>query len=108
MICRIHPTFSITMCKSEVSRFREPKTVEEVILLHKIVPPSTKYKNKWATSFFYKWQTGRTVQVPVLDSGEVFLLFNESGIAQNVDVVGVSSSCSFANCSLKVKVNYLK
>ena len=101
MICCIHSTFSITMCKSEVSRFREPKTVEEVILLHKVVPPSTKYKNKWATSFCYKWQTGRTVQVPVLDSGGVFLLFNESGIAQNGDVVGVSSSCSFANCFVK-------
>ena len=41
MICRIQSAFGVTMCKAGVSRFREPKTVEEVIVVHKVVPPST-------------------------------------------------------------------
>ena len=69
------------MCEAGASRFGEPKPVEEeeeeVILVHKAVPLSTKYKSKWATSIFYEWQSGRTVQVPVLDSGGLFLFFNE-------------------------------
>ena len=80
MMCRIQSAFGVAMCEAGTSRFREPKMLEqeeeEVILVHKAVPLSTKYKNKWATSIFYEWQTGqRTVHIPVLDSGG--LLFNE-------------------------------
>ena len=77
MMCRIQSAFDVTMCEAGASRFREPKTVEEVILVHKAVHQSTKYKNKWATSIFYEWQTGWTVQIAVLVSGGLFLLFNE-------------------------------
>ena len=38
-------------------RFREPKTFcEEVELVEKAVPSSTKYKNKWAVTVFSEWQ----------------------------------------------------
>ena len=80
--CNRH-SCSVTMCEARASKFRKPKWVEEeevviLILVHKAV--LSKYKmNKWATSIFYEWQTGRTVEVPVLDSGGLltFLLFNE-------------------------------
>ena len=56
MICRVQSAFGVIMYEVGAPRFREPKTVEEeeVILVHKAVPLSTKYKNKWATSIFYE------------------------------------------------------
>ena len=51
----------------------EPKTAEEEqIVVYKAIPASTKYKNNWATSIFNEWQTTRTVQVGVQDSGGMF------------------------------------
>ena len=55
-------------------RFRFPKTSsEETGLVKDTVPPSTKYKNKWAVNIFAEWQSLREVKVPVLDCGGVFL-----------------------------------
>ena len=54
-------------------RFRVPKTSsEETGLVNDTVPPSTKYKNKWAVNIFGEWQSLREVKVPVLDCGGVF------------------------------------
>ena len=54
-------------------RFRVPKTSsEETDLVNDTVPPSTKYKNKWAVNIFAEWQSLREVKVPVLDCGGVF------------------------------------
>ena len=56
---------------SESERFRVPKTSpEETGLVSDTVPPSTKYKNKWAVNIFAEWQSLR--EVPVLDFGGVF------------------------------------
>ena len=53
-------------------RFRVPKTSsEETGLVNDTVPPSTKYKNKWAVNIFAEWQSLREVKVPVLDCGGV-------------------------------------
>ena len=41
-------------------------------LVHETVPPSTKYKNKWAVNIFAEWQSLREVKVPVLDCGGAF------------------------------------
>ena len=61
------------MCEAGASRFRELKTAEEEqIVVYKAISASTKYKNKWATSIFSEWQTTRTVQVAVPDSGGMF------------------------------------
>ena len=58
---------------SESERFRVPKTSsEETGLVNDTVPPSTKYKNKWAVNIFAEWQSLREVKVPVLDCGGVF------------------------------------
>ena len=63
-----------TMCEAEASRFREAKTVvEEEGLVEKAIPTSTRFTNKWAVTIFNEWQTGRKVQVPVLDCGGVFI-----------------------------------
>ena len=41
-------------------RFRVPKTSsEETGLVNDTVPPSTKYKNKWAVNIFAEWQSLR-------------------------------------------------
>ena len=41
------------MCKAEAFRFREPKTaVQKEDLVDKAIPPSTKYKSKWAVTNF--------------------------------------------------------
>ena len=54
-------------------QFRVPKTSsQETGLVNDTVPPSTKYKNKWAVNTFAKWQSLREVKVPVLDCGGVF------------------------------------
>ena len=56
-------------------RFRVPKTSsEETGLVNDTVrvPPSTKYKNKWAVNIFAEWQSLREVKVRVLDCGGVF------------------------------------
>ena len=54
-------------------RFRVHKTSsEETGLVNDTVPPSTKYKNKWAVNIFAEWQSLREVKVPVLDCGGVF------------------------------------
>ena len=55
MMRRIQSAIGVTMCEAGASRFSEKKTVEEeVVLVHKAVPLSTKYKDKWATSIFYE------------------------------------------------------
>ena len=41
-------------------------------MVNDTVPPSTKYKNKWAVNIFAEWQSLREVKVPVLDCGGVF------------------------------------
>ena len=39
-------------------RFRVPKmSSEETGLVNDTVPPSTKYKNKWAVNIFAEWQS---------------------------------------------------
>ena len=54
-------------------RFRVPKTSsEETGLVNDTVPPSAKYKNKWAVNIFAEWQSLREVKVAVLDCGGVF------------------------------------
>ena len=54
-------------------RFRVSKTSsEETGLVNDTVPPSTKYKNKWAVNIFAEWQSLREVKVSVLDCGGVF------------------------------------
>ena len=56
-------------------RFREPKTFceeEDLELVEKAVPFSTKYMNKWALSVFGERQFARTIKVPVLDPGGLF------------------------------------
>ena len=54
-------------------RFRVPKTSsQETGLVNDTVPPSTKYKNKWAVNIFAEWQSLREVKVPVLYCGGVF------------------------------------
>ena len=61
-------------------RFRVPKTSsEETGLVNDTVPPSTKYKNKWAVNIFAEWQSLREVKVPVLDCGGVFNLIQTGG-----------------------------
>ena len=58
---------------SRSERFRVPKTSsEETGLVNDTVPPSTKYKNKWAVNIFAEWQSLREVKVAVLDCGGVF------------------------------------
>ena len=58
---------------SRSEQFRVPKTSsEETGLVNDTVPPSTKYKNKWAVNIFAEWQSLREVKVPVLDCGGVF------------------------------------
>ena len=55
MMRRIQSSFGVKICHTGASRFREPNTVEEeVVLVHKAVPLSTKYKDKWATSILYE------------------------------------------------------
>ena len=45
---------------SRSERFRVPKTSsEETGLVNDTVPPSTKYKNKWAVNIFAEWQSLR-------------------------------------------------
>ncbi|XP_074616701.1 pancreatic lipase-related protein 2-like [Acropora palmata] len=44
----------------------------EAGLVNDTVPPSTKYKNRWAVNIFAEWQSLREVKVPVLDCGGVF------------------------------------
>ena len=47
-------------------RFRVPKTSsEETGLVNDTVPPSTKYKNKWAVNIFAEWQSLREVKAGV-------------------------------------------
>ena len=54
-------------------QFRVLKTSsEEIGLVNDTVPPSIKYKNKWALNIFAEWQSLREVKVPVLDCGGVF------------------------------------
>ena len=46
--------------KGRPSRFRLPKSApEEHVLADEAVPPSTKYKNKWASKIFRDWQQQR-------------------------------------------------
>ena len=55
------------------SDFAFPKRLlKKTGLVNDTVPPSTKYKNKWAVNIFAEWQSLREVKVPVLDCGGVF------------------------------------
>ena len=53
------------------ARFGEPKTVyEQREWVEKVIPSSTKCKNKWAVAIFGElWQIFRSVVAPVLDPG---------------------------------------
>ena len=67
-------------------RCREPKTFcEEEELVEKAVPSSTKYKNKWALSevlsVFGEWIFARTIKVPVLDPGGLFVDYDLHKVA---------------------------
>ena len=65
--------YATTALASGSERFRVPKTSsQETGLVNDTVPPSTKYKNKWAVNIFAEWQSLREVKVPVLDCGGVF------------------------------------
>ena len=59
-----------SMGEAEAFRFREPETVDD--LVDKAILTSTKYTNKWAVTVFTELQTAQKVQVPVLDSGDMF------------------------------------
>ena len=59
--------------KGRPSRFRLPKSAcEEHVLADEAVPPSTKYKNKWALKIFRDWQQQREMKEPILDPGGLF------------------------------------
>ena len=63
----------LTRSEDREARFREPTTVyEERELVKKAIPPSTKYKNKWAVTSFGQWQISRLVEAPILDPGGLF------------------------------------
>ena len=54
-------------------RFRKPKTVqEERELVEKVIPSSTKYRNKWAVTIFGEWQISPSVIAPVSNPGGIF------------------------------------
>ena len=103
LLCSWRPTMSDEGALS--ARFRGPKTFcEEEELVEKAVPSSTKYKNKWALSVFGEWQFARTIKVPVLDPGGLFKDYD----IRSRRSVQVSKKCSFAKCSVKIKVQYLQ
>ena len=129
LLCSWRPTMSAEGASSE--RFRKPKTFcEEEELVEKAVPFSTKYKNKWALSVFGEWQFDRTFKyekpskekitevssvlgpsrsaTEVKISEEKDLSCLTSSDAQDVVSAGPLNSCSFANCSVKIKVQYLQ
>ena len=61
------------MSEDGEARFREPKTVyDQRDWVEKVIPSSTKYKNKWAVAIFDEWQNSRSVIAPVLDPGGLF------------------------------------
>ena len=61
------------MSEDGEARFREPKTVyDQRDWVEKVIPSSTKYKNKWAVAIFDEWQISRSVIAPVLDPGGLF------------------------------------
>ena len=108
LLCSWRPTMSEEGALSV--RFREPKTFcEEEELVEKAVPSSTKYKSKctWALSVFGEWQFSRTIKVPVLDPGGLFKDYDLHYIRSRRSLQ-VSKKCSFANCSVKIKVQYLQ
>ena len=72
-------------------RFRVPKTSsEETGLVNDTVPPSTKYKNKWAVNIFDEWQSLREDKVPVLDCGGVFKDYDLHKVcAVNADIAAM-------------------
>ena len=81
-------------------KVREPKTFcEEEELVEKAVLSSTKYKNKWALSVFGEWQFARTIQ-EAFSRTMTYIRSRRS--------LRVSKKCSFANCSVKIKVQYLQ
>ena len=77
-------------------RFRVPKTSsEETGLVNDTVPPSTKYKNKWAVNIFAEWQSLREVKVPVLDCGGVF---KDYELGPSTSVVSTSTCTTIEKC----------
>ena len=58
--------------RPDQSDFAFPKPLLKKRLVNDTVPPSTKYKNKWAVNIFAEWQSLREVKVSVLDCGGVF------------------------------------
>ena len=59
--------------KGRPSRFRLPKSAsEEQVLADEAVPPSTKYKNKWALKIFREWKQQSEMKVPILHPGGPF------------------------------------
>ena len=54
-------------------RFCFPKTIEEEELcVERVVPKSTRYKNKCAVGIFEDWQRVRSVKFPIVEIGGVF------------------------------------
>ena len=52
--------------KGRPSRFcLQKRTPGEQVLADEAVPPSTKYKNKWALKIFREWQQRREMKVPI-------------------------------------------
>ena len=60
------------LSRPDQSDFAFPKRLLKKRLVNDTVPPSTKYKNKWAVNIFAEWQSLREVKVSVLDCGGVF------------------------------------
>ena len=50
--------------------------------VEKVIPSSTKYKNKWAVAIFGKWQISRSVIAPVLDPGGLFKGYDLHKVSQ--------------------------
>ena len=57
--------------RPDQSDFAFLKRLLKKSLVTDTVPPSTKYKNRWAVNFFVEWQSLREVKVSVLDCGGV-------------------------------------
>ncbi|CAH3107551.1 unnamed protein product, partial [Porites lobata] len=64
---------------------------QENVLVNDAVPAPTKYKNKWAVSSFVEWQRLREVQVPVLDCGGLFKVYDLHKVtALSGDIAGMN------------------
>jgi len=79
--------------ESGLERFRVPKTSsQENVLVNDAVPPSTKYKNKWAVSIFPEWQRLIEVKVPVFNCGGLFKDYDLHKVtALSADIAGMDA-----------------